>query len=202
MAVGLAGVGHGLDAQRREAPHVLAEGAGLAAVCARGAGHRIFELDVRVDAVRAAMALDLRDREAPRASQRATRDCAARVLDGRLLLDLGAHLHQHLRLHVPVEGHDECLVVRTDAQLLDEAVILLLLAQEGVVDLEVLLALLRDSGLDIRGGGAAPAQLQCRRRHGDEQGGGEHAAGELHCVREGWRSECAGHCGWAVALHT
>merc|ERR1719263_1541464 len=54
----------GLGAERRKAPHIVAEGAGLAAELAGGALHDVLDLDVRVDAVRAAVALELLSREA------------------------------------------------------------------------------------------------------------------------------------------
>mmetsp|Transcript_73198 Transcript_73198/g.238051 ORF Transcript_73198/g.238051 Transcript_73198/m.238051 type:complete len:236 (+) Transcript_73198:15-722(+) len=176
LAVGLAGVGDRLGAQRGETPDVLAKGARRAAVAARGASDGVLEFDVRVDAIRAAVALHLRHREASGAGQGTAADGAAGVLDGGLR-DARVHLHEHLGLHVLVESHAELLVL-ADAQLLHLTVVLLLHGLEALMDLDGLPALLLDGSLDVRGN--ASVHLEGPRR-GEDEGGRERATKGLHC---------------------
>eukprot|EP00418_Pyrodinium_bahamense_P018162 CAMPEP_0179123318 /NCGR_PEP_ID=MMETSP0796-20121207/58236_1 /TAXON_ID=73915 /ORGANISM="Pyrodinium bahamense, Strain pbaha01" /LENGTH=107 /DNA_ID=CAMNT_0020821961 /DNA_START=278 /DNA_END=601 /DNA_ORIENTATION=- len=100
------------------------------------------------------MAGDARGQEARRARQgRSTGDARAGIFDGRLRRRR-MHLDQHLGLQVVVQGKDPLpLVQRTQrlvaSYLLLHLDILLLLAQEAVVNLDVLLRLGRDLGRDI-----------------------------------------------------
>ena len=82
LAVGGGGVRDGIGAHGREAPDLRAEGGLLAAVGAGGAGDGGLDLDVRVDAVRAAVARNLGG------LARALLCMGAAMWDGRGLLGL------------------------------------------------------------------------------------------------------------------
>merc|ERR1719253_988420 len=95
-----------LRAQGREAPDFGTERAGFASVASCGACDSCFKLDIRIDAIRAAMPFNLSLGKACRALQVGCAfDTIAWVLDAREEGSAWLHLHQHLRLHVCVKCH-------------------------------------------------------------------------------------------------
>mmetsp|Transcript_51406 Transcript_51406/g.111518 ORF Transcript_51406/g.111518 Transcript_51406/m.111518 type:complete len:210 (+) Transcript_51406:102-731(+) len=149
-------------AHGREAPHVLAKGAGGASGGTGSALDLCLQLDVGVHAVRAAMPLYSLCPEASWAVQ------------GRGALDVGAWVHNaiallHAGLIRQLQGKE--VLVGLDGLL--RLNVLLLLALETVMDLYVLLGLPCHLGGHIR---------SCPQRNGaDQKRAKEEAEGGLHC---------------------